>query len=858
MSDLTDESCRRVGIAETIAESWNRAGICHAVAHGLGNYPVGPFGRDLDVFMESGQQQRALDIVANTCRENGWSLCVHRKPWVWQTFALAASGESPLAVEIDYIIRFHWGPRVLFDCPDVRSHIGPFGVDPWAAFAKRILIQVLGGESDKFRRKPQELLVTELERCQVSRRLPEFVGDPLTRELLCAVDNGDVEHLRRLAPRLRRELVLRALAQNPLKLLRICLNWIRFELELLFPRPCAPIIAVVGPDGIGKSTVIAKAASLIREHLPFTDVVVRHWRPGLLPSLARVAGQPPSPLGTPIPPRRSAGKFHLARLAYYLLDFLVGFWWKDLRSSAVLKMLLYDRCALDMAVDPLRYGLSSARGTRLLWTLIPKPDLVILLYDTPERIVTRKAELDVDEVGRQLKAWLRLTEEGHVDAVIRVDAEPAEIARRIQDLLADGFIRMNGGDLCAKLRDEVAVSTLRAIVSGRPFSTFAIVPSQRRPRFLIPLAPRRAAASLRVYAPQKPLARMARHLLSIGLRTRLAQAFLPTNPTFSAPDPLPPDGQVGRSLQEHLGDVLGEKNLTMAVSLRTPGLHRKVVLQLMNSRGKILANAKVGWNEQTIPLVRNEETLLRRLAGLRFSTAVVPAVLYAGWWDGRYILMEDAPAGPTKPSGHELSRRHLEFLRELRTANPKQSRPVENGPANELAQRIATLRARGLHYYPHLLEQAVARCVERLMDVPISFGFKHGDFTPWNILDESGKLFIFDWEYAEQSALPGWDLFHFIVQTSVLVKGLDGRRCLQAVRRQSAAPGGLAEFLTPASATQQLLGPLFFLYIADIMSWYLLRDAEASDEKGQKPRDAWTYLLTMAAFAHSPFSWTEA
>jgi len=414
------------------------------------------------------------------------------------------------------------------------------------------------------------------------------------------------------------------------------------------------------------------------------------------------------------------------------------------------------------------------------------------------------------------------------------------------------------GDLCAKLRDEEAVSALTAIVSGKPFPAFALVPSKRRARFLIPLTPwRAAAASLSVYNPQKALTRVAKHLLGVGLRTGLAQLFLPTNRTSSARDLPPVEGIRGPSLQEYLSDALGEKNLIMAVSLGTPGLHRKPVLQLMNSRGATLGYAKVGWNEQTRELVRKEEAVLTRLGDVRFSTAIIPRVLHAGWWDGRYILVEEVPAGRTKPSGHSLTDRHLEFLRELRSGNPTQPAPVEHGLAAELTERIATLRARGLHYYPHLLDQAIARCVERLKGVPICFGFKHGDFTPWNILGVHDKLFVFDWEYAEESTLPGWDLFHFIVQTSVLVKGLDGRGVLQALRRQLATRPDLEGFLAESGTTREVLGPVFFLYVADVMSWYLLRDGEASDEKSDKLRGAWAYLLTMAAFQDSAFAWND-
>jgi hypothetical protein len=516
---------------------------------------------------------------------------------------------------------------------------------------------------------------------------------------------------------------------------------------------------------------------------------------------------------------------------------------------------VYDRCALDMAVDPVRYGLRSARGTMLLWKLIPKPKPVVLLYDTPERIVARKSELGEEEVAGQLKTCLRLAEQGHVDAIIRVDAQPEEIAQRIKDLLVDECIRINDGDLSAKLRDEDAVSTLSALLSGTQSSPFAVVPSKRRPRFLIPLAPRRAAAaSLKVYNPQKPLARLAKHLLGIGLRTGLAQPFLPTQRTSSVGVSPPVEAIGGPSLQDYLCDMLGDKSLLVAVFLGIPGPHRKPVLQLMNPRGAILGYAKVGWNAQTIELVQREEAVLTRLRDVRFSSAIIPKVLHAGWWNGRYVLVEDAPAGSSKPSGHVLTQHHLEFWRELRLATAA-CPPAAGGPiAEELRRRIAALQERGLHYYPHLLTQALARSLDQLGDTPVQRSFKHGDFTPSNILAVRDKLFVLDWEYAEENALPGWDLFHFIVQTGVLVGGYDGRKILKAVRHQLETQKSLSAFLRESGVPHHLLSALFFLYVADVMSWYLLRDGEASDKKSQKLRGAWAYLLTMAGFQDSAFA----
>lgn len=46
----------------------------------------------------------------------------------------------------------------------------------------------------------------------------------------------------------------------------------------------------------------------------------------------------------------------------------------------------------------------------------------------------------------------------------------------------------------------------------------------------------------------------------------------------------------------------------------------------------------------------------------------------------------------------------------------------------------------------------------------------HGDFAPWNLrVDSNNRLMVLDWERGEDQGIPGWDWFHYVVQTSILV-----------------------------------------------------------------------------------------
>jgi len=58
--------------------------------------------------------------------------------------------------------------------------------------------------------------------------------------------------------------------------------------------------------------------------------------------------------------------------------------------------------------------------------------------------------------------------------------------------------------------------------------------------------------------------------------------------------------------------------------------------------------------------------------------------------------------------------------------------------------------------------------LESVRAKPVIF---HGDFAPWNLrVDSNDRLMVLDWERGEDQGIPGWDWFHYVVQTSILVR----------------------------------------------------------------------------------------
>ena len=598
------------------------------------------------------------------------------------------------------------------------------------------------------------------------------------------------------------------------------------------PRRRFPVVALLGPDGVGKSTALRLVREWFARNAPFIDIAVRQWRPGLLPPLAALLGKGGKGEGeSDFRPRRERGNLQWIRLPYYFLDFVFGSWWKD-RGRNRSRLVIYDRCALDMAVDPYRFGLASAAGTRALWRWTPRPDLLTLLYDSPARIAARKDDLQEHEVAEQLERWLQFASEDQVQSIVQVDAGPEQIAARVRSLFIEAFISAHEHGF--GVQDDDAVDRF-ANMFGDAAETdqYAALPSRANARFLIPLKDRAAAAaSLAVYNAQRPIARAAKNIVTAGLRLGVAQPFLRDRVSLPR-EPLP----------ELLARAVGEDHISIAASLGTPGPNRKPALQIMDAHGRILAYAKIGGNAATIASVRNEARALEFLQNARFSGADIPRVLFAGECRGNYVLVQSAAEG-LRAAGLEAANSHVHFLAELyemACAVAPLPRPDE--------QAIAACAQAGFHYYAHQLAWARRFCAG-YDGVP--FGPAHRDFTPWNIRTRRERLFIYDWETFDARIPAAWDLFHLIVAGGVEVRGASPAAIYGAITEPGRTRDLISEYFRRIGAETELVEPLFIAYAADALCSSVLHLGDAASTKDVQMRRAWAGLLMLARYCGKP------
>lgn len=168
-------------------------------------------------------------------------------------------------------------------------------------------------------------------------------------------------------------------------------------------KPTGVHVVFLGPDGSGKSTIVAK----VRESLApaFRHTKSYHLRP-FFGSRPAVEGFPNrNPQGDSL-----RGTFSsIVKLGFWYLDFTLGNLIEVLPRKISSTLLFFDRYYFDILVDPQRYRYGGPKKlARMLGKLIPQPDIVILLDAPVEVIQARKQEVSVEESTRQRDAYLKL------------------------------------------------------------------------------------------------------------------------------------------------------------------------------------------------------------------------------------------------------------------------------------------------------------------------------------------------------------------------------------------------------------------------------------------------------------------
>ncbi len=191
--------------------------------------------------------------------------------------------------------------------------------------------------------------------------------------------------------------------------------------RILFPS--GYVVAFLGPDGAGKTTVMTEVKRDLASHFPDSRSI--HLRIKLLGGQHRAV-----PVTDPHGKPDRSTTMSLLKLIYYVVEYVVGYHTviRVLRTSG--QLVFFDRYFDDLYIDPHRFRLAApTRIVRLLGRLVPRPDCTIVLDAPVEVLQSRKAEVTWEEASRQREAYRTLARDRNSVILVDATAPPQEVSR---------------------------------------------------------------------------------------------------------------------------------------------------------------------------------------------------------------------------------------------------------------------------------------------------------------------------------------------------------------------------------------------------------------------------------------------
>ena len=372
------------------------------VSHGYRGLPD-TMGSDLDLLVGRGVNARSVARLLMKHEERVGARLVHVGSSSVVAAGLDLEGKLTfLTIDIRRDVRC--GNRVVFDADAIlkrrRARLG-FTI-PAVEDEVAILLCTASGRGllTDHRARDCELLYRE-DKQSFHDAVRALWPLQLVEAIEKAAEASDWAEVRTLLPSLKRSVRYQIGSRLGAELRSVTARWVDRVGRLISPPGLS--IVLLGPDGAGKSTL----SDALFEGLQ--DVLPRRESWGFAPPIARLIGRrkeqsTSDPHGLP---SRSSSTSIVRALYWFVHALLTSAMRRVAKARAA--VVVYDRHLVDIFVDRRRYRYGGPTWVlRLLWLLVPKPDLVLLLDVPADLLQQRKQEVPPEVSERQRAAYLDL------------------------------------------------------------------------------------------------------------------------------------------------------------------------------------------------------------------------------------------------------------------------------------------------------------------------------------------------------------------------------------------------------------------------------------------------------------------
>lgn len=431
-------------LLQLVVELLDASGVRYCILHGYNEYPA-RVDSDVDCIMPPGFLPRQLATLLRANRDRLGAAAVQ---WIEHEstahyFVLATDGlGAPWEfLQVDVSSDYRRDGRVFYRGEEIlasrRLHRGFWVPSPAIEFGYYVVKKIAKRSlTEEHGRRLTELYNQDPTGCD--REIARFWRGRSVRLIGGAAASGNWDAVRELLPSLRRELLWPRTTRE----LRSSVQYWVAEVLRRFRRwrvPTGLHVVLLGADGAGKSTTVAALGNALAP--AFRRIASKHLAPALF-QVARAT--PPVTAPHSRPPRLLVGS--LAKAVYWVVDYTVGYYLKIRPALARSTLVIFDRYLVDVLIDPRRYRYGGPPWVlHLVWSLVPKPDLVILLDAPTEVLRGRKQEVSLRETERQRHAYRALVgtlPNGHVvDAAQPPDRVVTAVGAVVLGYLASRTVR---------------------------------------------------------------------------------------------------------------------------------------------------------------------------------------------------------------------------------------------------------------------------------------------------------------------------------------------------------------------------------------------------------------------------------
>lgn len=355
-------------------------------------------------------------------------------------------------IKIDLIYKFEFWGVTLLDSEQIvekkRSNNDGFMIPtPAVEFLIIFMKEMIKGKAIRIQHKYKSILKRLLERnyVDIEKELCNIFNPILAKNILNKLDYAlhlKCDESNRLLNEIRksafRYLLKSRSKAHPLQFIKEAVNYyyriIKFKIK-----KSGIVITFYGPDGVGKSSVIQEIFE--DPEIPFfSDKKVFHFRPSLFPYLSEFVLKKKNIIKSGNPYlRKPYSKFvSLLKITYYILDYTLGFLFIIRPLLAREYLIIFDRYYIDQIVDAerIRLNINKTFLFKIYKYIIPKPDINICLFGSPEIIISRKADLTEERINN-LNILYRnyLREEKIVEYLDTSHTRISEITSKVKNII---------------------------------------------------------------------------------------------------------------------------------------------------------------------------------------------------------------------------------------------------------------------------------------------------------------------------------------------------------------------------------------------------------------------------------------